>query len=193
MTFHTPATTPSKKNTIRNAGLVLSKRSSAQPMPTPTMTAEMNSLPARMPSDIPRIALGGVGFLGLRRACGRLALTRFRERGFQPVEAFVVVIGHVALAVALSLPAWSRPLRPGSGRGNSNSSRPPASKPLLNACVRGWNRGAPAGAPRPGRFGHDATLSALALLVLGDRCAPLHARISGRRSVGGRRLLDRDC
>src|SRR5208337_4803285 len=74
ITFQTPATTPMKKKTIRKIGLVPRSRSSPQPMPAPTRIAEMNSLPARIPSDIPESPFGrfelavGVGLSASRAA-----------------------------------------------------------------------------------------------------------------------------
>ena len=61
ITFQTPAATPRKKNTISRKGFVPSRRSSAQPRPAPTMMAEMNSLPARMASDMPESPFGADG------------------------------------------------------------------------------------------------------------------------------------
>src|SRR5271168_5257691 len=65
ITFHTPAATPSRKNTIVNAGLVFSAQSRPQPIAPPTRIAATNSLPARRPIDIaePKLS-GGAGELG---------------------------------------------------------------------------------------------------------------------------------
>src|SRR5271168_4021914 len=59
ITFHTPAATPSRKNTIVNAGLVFSAQSRPQPIAPPTRIAATNSLPARRPIDMPEARLSG--------------------------------------------------------------------------------------------------------------------------------------
>src|SRR5271155_5831574 len=59
ITFHPPAATPSRKNTIVNAGLVFSAQSRPQPIAPPTRIAATNSLPARRPIDMPEARLSG--------------------------------------------------------------------------------------------------------------------------------------
>src|SRR5271156_5833346 len=83
ITFHTPAATPSRKNTIVNAGLVFNAQSRPQPIAPPTRIAATNSLPARRPIDIPEARLsGGLDEFGRgdAAASGRCAFSCRRAR-----------------------------------------------------------------------------------------------------------------
>ena len=97
-----PAATPRKKKTIRESGFVPRSRSSPQPMPAPTMMAEMNSLPARMASDMPESPLGAAARPPTGGPIRLAGPARFGERAPKPARRSSSSSAICALAFALA-------------------------------------------------------------------------------------------